>query len=237
MDSQQRPIGYWLVQLDDLINQHLGHTLAEHDLTRRQWQVLNLVVHGPCDLATIDQSVAPFLTAAEPTVAADGQQPWLAGTSMTQARPIVPTNPDPNSIAIIERSMLAIRRRQTRRALSQDLPQNDVWVGQVVDALEAAGTALSVGQIASLLGVDQSQASRRVTRAIDHRVAERIAAQDDGRKSLVRLTRRGRDLAAQMHANRQRAIAAAVLEWSATDQKRLAHLLERFVLDFEAAQT
>ena len=156
---------------------------------------------------------------------------------MTQARPIVPTNPDPNSIAIIERSMLAIRRRQTRRALSQDLPQNDVWVGQVVDALEAAGTALSVGQIASLLGVDQSQASRRVTRAIDHRVAERIAAQDDGRKSLVRLTRRGRDLAAQLHANRQRAIAAAVLEWSATDQKRLAHLLERFVLDFEAAQT
>ena len=151
---------------------------------------------------------------------------------MTQARPIVPTNPDPNSIATIERSMLAIRRRQTRRALSQDLSQNDVWVGQVVD-----GTALSVGQIASLLGVDQSQASRRVTRAIDHRVAERIAAQDDGRKSLVRLTRRGRDLAAQLHANRQRAIAAAVLEWSATDQKRLAHLLERFVLDFEAAQT
>ena len=79
MDVQQRPIGYWLVQLDGLINQHLGHTLAEHDLTRRQWQVLNLVVHGPCDLATIDQSVAPFLTAAEPTVAPEVAELLQAG--------------------------------------------------------------------------------------------------------------------------------------------------------------
>ena len=79
MDVQQRPIGYWLVQLDGLINQHLGHTLAEHDLTRRQWQVLNLVVHSPCDLATIDQSVAPFLTAAEPTVAPEVAELLRAG--------------------------------------------------------------------------------------------------------------------------------------------------------------
>ena len=44
-----RPIGYWLKKLDRLIDEQFERQLSEAGLSRRQWQLLNLLegVRGP----------------------------------------------------------------------------------------------------------------------------------------------------------------------------------------------
>jgi hypothetical protein len=57
--TDRRPIGFWLKLVDRLIDQRFEATLG--DVTRRQWQVLNVVQQGPAGQAEIDARVAPFL--------------------------------------------------------------------------------------------------------------------------------------------------------------------------------
>jgi DNA-binding MarR family transcriptional regulator len=65
--TDRRPIGYWLKLIDRLIEEQLDALLAEVRLTRRHWQVLNVLHRGPSTFEAIDIQVAPFLDAAEPT--------------------------------------------------------------------------------------------------------------------------------------------------------------------------
>jgi hypothetical protein len=65
---QRRPIGFWLKLVDGLIDEHLGAVLAGAALTRRQWQILNVLHQHESDLASLDQALEPFLSETEPTV-------------------------------------------------------------------------------------------------------------------------------------------------------------------------
>ncbi len=57
-----RPVGYWLKVVDRLIESGFEEVLARDGLTRRHWQVLNVVHAGPAD----DEAVAQVLSAFEP---------------------------------------------------------------------------------------------------------------------------------------------------------------------------
>jgi DNA-binding MarR family transcriptional regulator len=61
MPVGQRPIGYWLKQIDTLIETHFQRALAEDGLDRRQWQVANTLAAGPATRAQLDEAIAPFL--------------------------------------------------------------------------------------------------------------------------------------------------------------------------------
>jgi len=64
--SGQRPIGYWVKTVDRLIDDQFAAAAAEAGLTRRQWQILNVLAEQPG--ATRDQvarALAPFLTGTE----------------------------------------------------------------------------------------------------------------------------------------------------------------------------
>ncbi len=56
-----RPIGFWLKLLDRLIDERFEAVLEEHGVTRRQWQLLNVLQRGPATLEQLDTAVAPFL--------------------------------------------------------------------------------------------------------------------------------------------------------------------------------
>ena len=56
-----RPIGFWLKLVDQLIDERFDTTLDEHGVTRRQWQMLNLLSRGASNRAELDAAVAPFL--------------------------------------------------------------------------------------------------------------------------------------------------------------------------------
>ena len=56
-----RPIGYWLKLVDRLIDEQFASTLEEHGVTRRQWQLLNVLFREPATVEQLDAAVAPFL--------------------------------------------------------------------------------------------------------------------------------------------------------------------------------
>ena len=75
-----RPIGFWLKLVDRLIDERLEASLG--GLSRRHWQVLNVVRQGRASQAEIDARVRPFIgnegtTARE--VADLQRRGWLTG--------------------------------------------------------------------------------------------------------------------------------------------------------------
>lgn len=62
---ESRPIGFWLKLVDRLIDEQFAATLEEHGVTRRQWQLLNVLSREPAMVEQLDAAVAPFLSADE----------------------------------------------------------------------------------------------------------------------------------------------------------------------------
>ena len=62
MATDRRPLGFWLTLVDSLINEQFAGTLEEHGVTRRQWQLLNVLAGSPATTAELDDAVRPFLT-------------------------------------------------------------------------------------------------------------------------------------------------------------------------------
>lgn len=131
----------------------------------------------------------------------------------------------------LERALIAIRRTSGRQALRQrTAPDASGPVGAlfaVLDALEDSGW--TVTELAEAIGVDQPRASRLVKRAVDAGYVRRAPHPTDGRRSVVTLTRTGRDVVDAAHRSRQRAVRDALAEFSDRDATTLARLLERFV--------
>jgi hypothetical protein len=67
--AERRPIGFWLKLVDRLIDERLDATLQNEQLTRRGWQVLNVLQQGGGTAADVDERVRPFLSDVEPTAA------------------------------------------------------------------------------------------------------------------------------------------------------------------------
>ncbi|SET66914.1 MarR family winged helix-turn-helix transcriptional regulator [Nonomuraea wenchangensis] len=130
-------------------------------------------------------------------------------------------------IAAIERAMVAIRRRQRRRALAAADgagPEHDV-----LDVIEGAGGPVTVTGVAEALGVDQPRASRLVAAAVTGGLVRREADQADGRRSHLVLTGAGRAALARARESRQASFAAVTRTWTAAERAEFARLLTRFV--------
>jgi DNA-binding MarR family transcriptional regulator len=59
--AADRPIGYWLKKLDGLIDAEFERQLSEASLSRRQWQLLNLIGDGPRSVPELQAELEPFL--------------------------------------------------------------------------------------------------------------------------------------------------------------------------------
>ncbi|CAN5125685.1 hypothetical protein BH11ACT5_BH11ACT5_02800 [soil metagenome] len=60
--SSPRPIGFWLKLVDRMIDEQFASTLEEHGVTRRQWQLLNVLSRENATVEQLDAAVAPFLS-------------------------------------------------------------------------------------------------------------------------------------------------------------------------------
>lgn len=141
------------------------------------------------------------------------------------------------AVVTVERAMVHLRQNQARRSLARALERE---LGQpiapvrcaVIDAFEevarGAGQATSVGDIAECLGVDPSRASRMVAAAIRAGDVVRVASQADGRRIGLALTEQGRSLAGVTHTVRRQAFADRMRDWTTSERREFARLLERF---------
>ena len=62
--GSQRPIGYWLKELDRLMDRHFELQLGNASLSRRQWQLLNLLEDHPRSVPELQAELEPFLQEA-----------------------------------------------------------------------------------------------------------------------------------------------------------------------------
>jgi DNA-binding MarR family transcriptional regulator len=145
------------------------------------------------------------------------------------------TRPSPErALAEVERAMVAIRRSQNRRALSRLLARStDTSLADsfVVDALERADDAAppNIREVALRMGVDPSRASRMVSEAVARGYVQRLAVQDDARRTGLILTSAGRQLADVARSVRLQAFGHATKGWTPEELESFAHLLGRFV--------
>lgn len=63
--AEQRPIGYWVKLVDQLIDRQFERTIDDHGVTRRQWQLLNVLARGVSTVEQLDEAIAPFLAGGE----------------------------------------------------------------------------------------------------------------------------------------------------------------------------
>ena len=59
--DSERPIGYWLKKLDRLIDTQFELQLSTARLSRRQWQLLNLLENNPRSVPELEAELEPFL--------------------------------------------------------------------------------------------------------------------------------------------------------------------------------
>jgi DNA-binding MarR family transcriptional regulator len=59
--GSEKPIGYWLRKLDNLIDAQFERQLSDAGLSRRQWQLLNLLEDGPRSVPDLQVELEPFL--------------------------------------------------------------------------------------------------------------------------------------------------------------------------------
>ncbi|MBD7996515.1 MarR family transcriptional regulator [Arthrobacter sp. Sa2CUA1] len=65
MATQERPIGFWLKLVDQLVDEQYGASFEEHGVTRRQWQMMNMLTNGPATEQELSDQLRPFFPPVE----------------------------------------------------------------------------------------------------------------------------------------------------------------------------
>jgi DNA-binding MarR family transcriptional regulator len=91
-----------------------------------------------------------------------------------------------------------------------------------------------IAVLATAAAMDLGAVSRQVRILEDAGVLRRSRSRDDGRVALVELTAEGRRVAERIRAVSVRHLEEALRDWTATDERMLARLMQRLVDDLVA---
>lgn len=87
---------------------------------------------------------------------------------------------------------------------------------------------VTVGNIAEQMRIDQSRASRIVAELVKSGVLRRQASQEDARRTIVTLTRKGADLRLQFEAVKLDVLSQVLADWRPDEIATFAKLYDRF---------
>ncbi|MFS0865869.1 MarR family winged helix-turn-helix transcriptional regulator [Microbacterium sp. 179-B 1A2 NHS] len=96
---------------------------------------------------------------------------------------------------------------------------------RLLDVLAASETALSVGELAEAIGVDQPRASRLVQQAVAMGLAAREADPADARRTRIALTSEGRKHVGDFRGERRERLRSALADFSPEERSELVRLL------------
>lgn len=121
MAAPSRPIGFWLKLVDRLIDEHFVEVLEEHGVTRRQWQLLNVLSAGEAPVAQLDAAVEPYL---------DGSDDGSAAEHLTELIESGWVDATPGGYELTERGSTAFTRLsdvvdQVRSTLAGDIAEDE----------------------------------------------------------------------------------------------------------------
>jgi DNA-binding MarR family transcriptional regulator len=87
---------------------------------------------------------------------------------------------------------------------------------------------VTVGSVADHLRIDHSRASRIVAELVKNGVLRRQASQEDARRTIVTLTRKGADLRAQLESVKFEVLSQVLSDWRPDEVAAFAELYNRF---------
>ena len=151
----------------------------------------------------------------------------------------MPPANEPVPLAQLDRALLEMRRLVNRpgyrRRLLGPLGRRvELSTVRVLHAVDQATTPPSIGNVAATLAIDPSTASRLVDQRVTEGLLERSPDPDDGRRTVLRLTRSGRALLEELAGSRIGMLTEVTDGWSDTDIRRLERLLHRLADGFNA---
>ncbi|MER6300544.1 MarR family transcriptional regulator [Kitasatospora sp. NPDC001539] len=88
---------------------------------------------------------------------------------------------------------------------------------------------ITVGAVAELLGVDPSVASRMVSDSIKAGYLIRAASQQDGRRTVLRLSPEGAELMSRLRRHQREAFDYITADWAEEDRLAFARLMLKYV--------
>ena len=112
-----RPIGYWLKLVDRLIDEQFASTLEDHGVTRRQWQLLNVLARENATVEQLDAAVAPFLSAST----TEGDEPESSAEHLSELIDSAWVDATPTGYELTERGRLAFDKLQEVVAVQRTL--------------------------------------------------------------------------------------------------------------------
>lgn len=159
---------------------------------------------------------------------------------VTETPDALPTGGD-TSLATIGHAMTRMRLLIGRRFIGR-MALKRIGTGLELSDLDAIGVIkrigsqqeVTVGTIAEQLRIDPSRGSRIVADLVKQGLLERAASQEDGRRSLVRVTTAGRKVLDEIEAIKRETITEATAGWSIEDVEAFGQLYARFTEGLEA---
>jgi DNA-binding MarR family transcriptional regulator len=128
----------------------------------------------------------------------------------------------------------ALQRPSYRRQLMTRLGDDErLGTVRIVRAVARIGEPCSVGDVADLLAIDPSTASRSVEDAVVRGYLARGACRQDRRKALLQITEQGSVLLERMTAVRRELLAEVTGDWAPADLMGLVQQLRRLLAGFE----
>ncbi|MFI5806728.1 MarR family winged helix-turn-helix transcriptional regulator [Streptomyces sp. NPDC051561] len=121
------------------------------------------------------------------------------------------------------------RLRRRAPASGKDLSRN-----LVLNVIADAPGEMTVGGLASEMGVAQPVASRTVAACIEEGLLRRAASQADGRRTVLELTEHGEAERNRFAAEQRKAFQEITVAWSTAEQIQFARLLARYGADATA---
>jgi DNA-binding MarR family transcriptional regulator len=164
----------------------------------------------------------------------------------TQPSPSVPEDIGPaaapdTALALVGQAMTRMRLLIGRRFIGR-IALKRMGTGLELSDIDAIGVIkrigsqedATVGAIAEQMRIDPSRGSRIIADLVRQGLLERAASQQDGRRSLVRITHAGRGVLEEIEAIKRETIAEATAGWTAEEIDSFARLYTRFTEGLEA---
>lgn len=153
---------------------------------------------------------------------------------------MIPVTSRPTTLDALDDALVGVRRMLRHPAHRRRVLEGigtDVSIGtlRVARAVERGGEQPPViGDVAELLGIDPSTASRMVDDAVRRGLVDRQPCTQDRRRQRLRLTEDGAVLLERATAVRRQVLAEITEAWQAEEVAGLVHQLDRLLDDFDA---
>ncbi|ROP34805.1 MarR family winged helix-turn-helix transcriptional regulator [Saccharothrix texasensis] len=138
-----------------------------------------------------------------------------------------PSSEQPSDDLVLDQIGPALSRLRRRAPASgKDLSRN-----LVLNVVADAPGEMTVGVLATEMGVAQPVASRTVAACIADGLLRRAASQADGRRTVLELTARGEAERTRFATEQRAAFQEITATWSPEERIQFAHLLTRYGTD------